>query len=330
MDCSPDAPQLTKSAASITQPGYGYGVDVNPKDGYAYVTVSTGNHGALCVFDVDPVDETHETGSVGFTYLQICVAYYDDKAHNKDYVYVGGVYLNGLATVDVTDPASPQIVNVVDTGLTPAMLNDMVIVGKYLYVAAQWGGILVFDLTNPALPNMVGHTPWGYGTVINSNSVAVTSDGLTGFYTDGYEVNPDMDDYVKSVNLSDKSAPTVEDSLWVPTHFSSNMDIQGKTLYLNCGYSGNLLIIDITDPTNLATISTTSIGGYSDIVVRGNNAYLTGGSLSVFDISEPLAVHQVGVSLGLPGGGVCVKEVCGKLYIAISNTATHLSIVSLY
>jgi hypothetical protein len=114
------------------------------------------------------------------------------------------------------------------------------------------------------------------------------------------------------------------------------MDIQDQKLYLNCGYSGNLLIIDITDPNSMSTISTTNIGGYSDIVVRGIYGYLTGGSfwstgyLGVFDISDPQSVYQVGSSLELPGGGNCVREVCGRLYIAIANQVSQLSIVSLY
>jgi len=139
-----------------------------------------------------------------------------------------------------------------------------------------------------------------------------------------------MDDYVKSVNLSNKSNPYVQDELWVPSHFSSNMDIQGNYLYLNCGWSGNLLIIDITDPTNISTVSTTNIGGYSDIVVRGIYAYLTGGSLGVYDISDPMAVTKVGTSLPLSGTGYCVRESCGRLYIATGSQTTHLTIVGLY
>jgi len=327
MDCIPDDPTVTTEVAS---PGgwFGYDVVYNPDDGYAYAAVSTGSAGTLKVIDLDPIETAGIVGSVSFGWLQNSIAYKDG------YCYIAGVYLNGISTVDVsTDPTTPTIIDTYYQGLSNAMIFDLDVVGDYLYAAAQWGGIMVFDISDPADMTFVGQTPGGFGTVINSSSVVVTDDNQWGFYTDGYEVNPDYPDYVKVVDLSDPSAPTVVHEVDVQYHFNTDMDIEGDYIYLT--ETEWFTVIDISDPETAEIVFTSNSGfGGSQYGLEAVGSYVYmvkglwgSGTLTIIDVSDPLSPSPYG-TLALPGGGMGISEYCGELYIAASYNA--LDIVDLY
>ncbi len=328
MDCIPDEPEVVSWVPAPTVPYQHISYDVahNPDDGYAYCAVSTGSSGKLVVVDVDPTATAEAKGDVDFSYLQCAIAC------KGSYAYIGGVYINGISTVDCSDPDNPVEVHNYQQGLSNAMINDMEVVNDYLYAAAQWGGILVFDITDPSTPQFVGQTPGGFGTVINSSAVAVTPDNQWGFYTDGYEVNPDYDDYVKVVDLSDPSSPTVVHEVLVHYHFYSDMAIQGDYLYLH--EDNYFSVFDISDPETMDFVFMgTGLGGRQyDIAVSGSYAYLVkgiwgSGTLTILDISNP-ELPTVFTTLSLPGGGQGVNEYCGEVYVAASYNT--LDIVDLY
>ncbi len=326
-DCVPDVPEVEKEVPGLVSGWISYDVAYNPDDGYAYLAYSTGDGGSLAVVDVDPIADASFTGSVDFDYLQLAIAC------KGTWVYVGGVYLNGISTIDASDPTDPIVVGTYYQGLSNAMINDLEIVGDYLYAAAQWGGILVFDITTPSSPVFVGQTPGGFGTVINSSAVAVTEDNLWGFYTDGYEVNPNYDDYVKVVDLSDPSSPTVVNEIMVQFHFYSDMALQGDYLYLT--ETGWFTVLDISylPAIDIVFTSNTGFGGNQyDIAVAGSYVYMVNGiwgdgMLTVIDVTDP-ELPVPFTSLALPGGGQGLDEYCGELYIAASYNL--LDIVDLY
>jgi len=325
VDCTPYSPSVVKEVP-VDSGWVSYDTTINVEDGYAYVAVSTGADGKLWVVDIDPVEDAAKVGEATWDYLQHTVA------HKSTYCYIGGVYLNGISTVDCSDPSSPVIVNTYQQGLSNAMINELRVVNDYLYAAAQWGGIMVFDITDPSSPEFVGQTPGGFGTVINSNCVAVTDDNEWGFYTDGYETNPEHIDYVKAVDLSDPTNPTVENSLEVHFHFYSDMEIQGNYLYLS--ESGYFTVIDISNLPDMEIVYTgTALGGnYYDSIIAGSYLYRVkgifgNGTLQVIDIADPENPTSL-LTMPINGGGMGVREYCGELYIAACYNT--LDIVELY
>jgi len=85
----------------------------------------------------------------------------------------------GLQVIDITDPASPQLVGGVDT---PYDAAGVAISGSHAYVADVEAGLQVIDITDPASPQLVGgvDTPGrAYGVAI-SGSHAYVADGSAG------------------------------------------------------------------------------------------------------------------------------------------------------
>ena len=68
------------------------------------------------------------------------------------HAYVADDY-SGLQVIDITNPASPQIVGSVDT---PGGAMDVAVSGTYAYVADDRNGLQVIDVTNPMSPSIVG------------------------------------------------------------------------------------------------------------------------------------------------------------------------------
>ena len=70
-------------------------------------------------------------------------------------VYLSGNYLyaaagsNGLAVINVSDPAAPVLTNVFNT---TGVASDVVVNGGYAYVADSYNGMLILDVTNPQSP----------------------------------------------------------------------------------------------------------------------------------------------------------------------------------
>lgn len=328
IDCTPDSPTVIAEVPAVNSPqNIGYDVTLNIDDGYAYIAESTGASGTLWVVDIDPPESASKHGSVDFSYLQSAIA-------NKGaYAYIGGVYLNGISTVDCTDPDNPVVIDTYLQGLSNAFINDLDVVGDHLYAAAQWGGIMVFDITDdPPIPSFVGQTPGGFGPVVNSSTCAITPDEQWGFYADGYEINPDMDDFIKIVDLSDKSNPSVVGDVMVHYHFYSDLEVQGDYLYLH--EDSYYTIFDISDLPNMPIVySATGFGGgWSDQEISGNYAYLMkgtfgSGTLRVLDISDP-ANPSIFTDLTLPGGGLGGAYDCGLLYIGAGYNA--LDIIDLW
>ena len=342
VDCIPDSMAILGSAKCNTQTGWGNGVAINANDGYAYTTIYTGSTGALCVYDADPPESVAEVGSVALGPHNFLCRYYEDTANDKDYVYCGGVSTIGLSTVDVTTPTAPTVVDVFSPAGSPnpGWMADMVIADDYLFIAYQYGGILIMDLADPAHPNMVGHTPWGYPTVNECRGIAVTPDGEWGYYTDG--VIPTGPQYINVTDMNDKTNPTVTLKISVPSMFNPDLDLANGKLYLHCDSAAQLLIYDLTDPGNPSLISTTDLNLVTnqiihELIVRGSYAYFSGcigldGYVWSYDISDPMAVTKIGTSPTLIGDAYAIEEHCGLAYCAIATTPdpADISILSLY
>ena len=87
-------------------------------------------------------------------------------------------YLSGLQVIDITDPASPQIVGSLDT---PGVAFGVAVSGTHAYIA-DWSGLQVINTTYPTTPYNVGSvdTPGdAYGVAV-SGTHAYVADYLFG------------------------------------------------------------------------------------------------------------------------------------------------------
>ncbi|HOX24542.1 MAG TPA: hypothetical protein PLL30_02135 [Candidatus Krumholzibacteria bacterium] len=85
----------------------------------------------------------------------------------------------GLQVIDITDPASPQLVGGVGTS---DWAYSIAVSGSHAYVAAREAGLQVIDITDPVSPQLVGgvDTPDAAWGVAISGSHAYVADGSAG------------------------------------------------------------------------------------------------------------------------------------------------------
>jgi len=325
IECLPDAPEVVNTV-NPASPATSYNLDY--ADGYVYMTYSngsgTGDPNGLYIFDVDPVETASQVGYVETSHMPQAVAYKDG------YCYIAGVYLLGIITIDVDPPESAHIVDTDDALLANGFVNEAVIYGDYLYFAAQWSALMIYDIStldNPVLLGKVGPTPnYEYCAAVD-----VSPDKGYAFITWGYEVNPEMDDYLHIVDISDPTNPTIELSLDIPYN-ASNLVVDGDWCYVLV--KSKMHVFNIENP--LAAYEETSItvmSGMQDISIDGNYAYCVNfktspwsGQMAVVDISDPTA-PVVETTIDLTGIALGIDNHCGIAYAAVGN---GLDIIELY
>jgi len=141
-----------------------YNLDVYPEKyidgyGYPYELVTNGNYMYLAYYDVGgvPINRTdpgNPTIGTQFGDTGILGAY---VANGK--LYTVSYYTDELAVWNITtDPMNPTKMGGSSQGPGYECI-DLVVVGNYAYVAKYGYGIVVFDVTNPASPTVVGDLP---------------------------------------------------------------------------------------------------------------------------------------------------------------------------
>jgi len=265
------------------------------------------------------------------------------------YIAAGGA---GLLIADVTDPRQPLEVGRYDT---PGYAYGLALIGNTAYVADAWGGIQAIDVSIPAQPVFLGSyaTPgWAQGVVAVGTTLYVAS-GVNGVrlvdaslgaamseigaYTGGgfarrvaaaastfYVANTFQG--VEVIGAGNSVQPVksggyseIADARWVA--------VAEGYAYVAGGRSGNMAVVDISDPTNPRQVSTFQGDGYaSGIVINGNYAYLTMyethlNYLWIIDVTNPLHPLQAATisttALGLKSGapkGLAVQD--GYMYVA--------------
>lgn len=136
-------------------------------------------------------------------------------------VYLSGNYLyaaagnNGLAVINVTDPAAPQLVSVFNT---TGVASDVVVNGGFAYVADSYNGMLILDVTSPQSPvykSKFTGTGQILGVYANNNNV-YCADNTYG---------------IENVNVSNASSPNQVG--YIQTNSSAN----------NIFYSGGYIFL---------------------------------------------------------------------------------------
>jgi hypothetical protein len=290
LDCQPDTPTIVNTALDTTGL-QARKIAYNPEGGYVYTCPHNSGSGVVSIVDVDPVDQAQVVNTV-----IVPGAWLATIDYANGYVYTSGGAGNGVVTIDVDPPETAHIVNTWNPGTGTGSMEDMHVIGNYLYVAAQWWGMIVLDISNPALPVERGHTGTAHAF---TSSVMATPDNMWGFTTDGYH-NSGYLSWINVVDLSNPDSPKIVKSLQIQNYdvLPTNSDLQGDYLYVvyhPWTGTGLLTIIDVSDPLNPVKVIDFPCGtGTWDVEAVGNFAYVSKGDLAVIDISNPSAPFMVG------------------------------------
>jgi len=192
-------------------------------------------------------------------------------ARGDNILYIGTGMQNHILFVDVSNPASPQLLS--DFQITPGSYPAYggCISGNYCYVATAANGIAVLDISDPAHPTVSATADVGFGTTQNIEVrgnwayVSVSLGSTRG---------------VNAFDVSDPTHPTRHGRY--PRSASWGIDLEGDLCFIAGHYQagvpyGGFSSCSIANPDSMY-----GVGGCDsppwycvDVEVVGNYAYLT-------------------------------------------------------
>ncbi len=196
-----------------------------------------------------------------------------------DYAYCGK---DGkvLTTVDLSNPFAPAI-TAADSFFTG---RPCAAKGNYLYVAdTSYWDLDIYSLENPAEPEYIKSIEdvalWPHNALVRDNLLFIFHNFGFSIYDVTDPANPDFQSYKKVSGC--KSG-----------------DVQGQYLYLGGGYRENLMVWDISNPTDPHLVAVTDEADAPHATtVHGNYLFVSNSrkpqALQVFDISIPAGIHLV-------------------------------------
>lgn len=253
-------------------PGAGIVTALEVDGDYAYVTVGTVG---LVVVDIS---EPSAPRQVGACELPLFDGYPLSVALSGTLAYVGQG--DDLRVIDVFSPTHPVEVGAVTINGMSA--TDVVVAGRYAYVAGRGAGLRVIDVFTPTAPSEVGActTDIGYATGVDVvGDTAYVSDSAIG---DAYSTA-----MLRVVDIAAPSSPTVIGSEEVL--LGANADAYGVQVVdghayvagfapIGAGRYGGLEVVDVSDPTapdRVTNYVTPDVSSTYDIAVVGEHAFLT-------------------------------------------------------
>jgi PKD repeat protein len=232
---------------------------------------------------------------------------------------------------------------------------DVEVTGSYICMAAFTAGVQIIDISDPAVPVLMGNVNPGiaYGIATKGDYAFVASLGsrlhaidisnpvspteVHNIATPGqaFDVAIDGDHaYVGSqygltiVNITDPSAMVVVGVL-NPNVSINGLDAVGRYVY--CATPLGLQIVDVIDPSNPVTVGTGGVAGLAYCAAaQGSYVYLCdqGANFDVVDVSTPSSPILVG-SVGLDVGGAEIRVEGNVAYVADNEGGLQIVDVSL-
>ncbi|MBI2924511.1 MAG: hypothetical protein HYY24_02270 [Verrucomicrobia bacterium] len=225
--------------------------------------------------------------------------------------YLEGFPGEGLVVLDVSDPATPQLVGRYDS---TGDATDVTVAGNYAYLIdlepsfSEGGageGLVVIDISDPANPRRVG----SYSHIVPSQYGGPDTVAVAGHYV----YVADCSAGLLVIDVSDPANPRRAGG-YRTSGCALGVAVAG-TYALLSDWNVGLLVLDISDPTNPQ-----HVGGYflrgsaCDFAVLDNRFLVaTGAGVWAFDISNPASPEPVGgysssqaIGVAVGGGNVFV------------------------
>lgn len=240
----------------------------------------------------------------------------------SNYAYVAdGV--SGLAVIDVTNPASANVVGSLQlSGFTKDLAINAA--GTYLYTANSLSGMKVIDISNRTAPQKItSYDNTGFVSGIDvQNNVAALADKWKGaefidisdphnptFLSD-WDTGKEIYDVAINGNyvfISDGNITIVDISTSNNPTYVTTVNTPGKSgkisyaqdyLYVADGKEG-ITLIDVNDPTNPSLVTTKDLGGkIEEIYATGRFTYVTSNDFGLKSVdyireSNPIEVAYI-------------------------------------
>lgn len=216
----------------------------------------------------------------------------------------------GCLLLDLSNPASPQVVSTLFDGVIGAC-NFPLFVGNYVYADEYVGGVGIYDGSEAGGP-VVEANLYGGG--------CCWSDIYDMLFQSPYVYGAASTDSGETLNVYDTST---NPATRVGQYFDPSQEafaVQSSGNYLYVGGSSNTTVLDITQPVSPTLVTNVSVAAIS--LARSNNTLFAGTSnnqLSILDVTSP-AQPTVVNTLSLPDLPVHVR-VIGNLLLVADNLA---------
>ena len=208
--------------------------------------------------------------------------------------------------VDNTVPSTPLLtgqVTINGLGTTVVVQGDYAFFGTGMTAKLQ-----IVNISNPLFPISAGQLSYNGGNGVFGMDIK----DVTLFAALG------QDGILASVDITDKANPAMLDSIWIPGGQCRDVVIQGD--YAFAAHDGGLKVIDISNVSNLAVL-TSAGSGYNSIDLGDSLVFLgkSNGGVDVFDVSNPLSPAPVFAIPNANGNAWDIKYRDHHLYLATNS-----------
>jgi len=192
---------------------------------------------------------------------------------------------DGLHVFEIADLTQPR--EVVTPADDPYWLADVVVQGDQAFLADEYHGLVVVDVSDRAAPRVLGEAGFRGQGVAVTGEVAYLLDDMS----------------LWTLEVSDPSRPSIiGDSLELKLEnpldypYTRDLVIVGDRAYLAAASGGGVRVLDLNDPLRPAEVGSAPFDQASGIAVDGSHAYVNSerGGFRVADISRPEKIEVVG------------------------------------
>lgn len=204
--------------------------------------------------------------------------------------------------VIVAPPTPPTTLTVVGSVTSSTQLGgawSVAVSGNYAYVATQFRGFTVVDISDPTSPTIVANIPRAsfantalWGVALYGTHAAVTAQGVHRLYT---------------VDISTPTSPSIAGSVTDATNlnFVTGVAISGSHAVVTCPYNQRLTTVSLATPaspsvtgsvqdsTNLDTAWGVKMYGLHALVTN-DKAIIGGGRFTTVDVTTPASPSVAG------------------------------------
>lgn len=223
-----------------------------------------------------------------------------------------GITTGGLTVFDVSNKSAPVKVKTIQLE-TDNFWNGVWAKGDTLYVASAARGVLVFDISNPADPQLVRDVPGGNASVHT-------------VFVDGNRLYASASEAVILFDITNPTQP-LELNRYSPDGASPHdMFAIGDRLYVS-SYDQAFLVADVSNPNDIRTLGQytyptmfshhNAVGTFGGRTIAFEGGEGPGEHLRVLDITDPAHIVKIGEFQLRPEISIHNMVLVGKkLYIA--------------
>jgi hypothetical protein len=226
----------------------------------SFLIVANGRHGVVVV---------GTTGGLHIT-AQLSLDGCANDVNFDGNIAVVSLGVHGLATVDVSDPYSPVLLDIIETDGCVWGSG----VANHLVISGSWFVMELFDITNPSSIQRVGWDntkTWAHGADIRNDSLIVVADwrGMS-CYRVGPDANPDIDVYPLVLDYGSVSG-SVDTTVMVRNTGSNTLSVTSITLPSGITTDLSSFSVAAGDSQELIVTATGSGSTYDNIFYYSND-----------------------------------------------------------